>query len=117
MKVLLILMSALYSQAMEAPQNSAYLGMYAYLGQRHGAQIPQQQEQYPQLNLNEPSAPDFSDDEDPGDESQPQLMQALAPAAPQPETSSHEELLKETWRLREENQTLGERVKDMELLV
>ena len=116
MKVLLILMSALYGQETEAPQHSSYLGMYAYFGQRYGAQIPQHQGKYPQLILEEPTAPYFSEDEAPGDETQPQLMQTLVPA-PQPDVSSHEELLKETWRLREENKTLGERVADMELLV
>lgn len=116
MKVLLILMSALYSQEMEAPQNPTYLSAYAYLNQKYAAPAPQQQEQYPQLNLDEPSAPYFSDDEAPGDETQPKLIQAVIPA-PQSKTSNHEELLKETWCLREENKTLAERVTNMEFLL
>ncbi len=114
MKVLLILMSALYSQEMEASHSPQASSMYYYLAQTYGTKLAPQDTQYPQLNLDEPSAPYFSDDEAPGDESQ--FMQAVAPA-PKPETSSHEELLKETWRLREENKTLGERVESMQLLV
>ena len=121
MQILLILTSIICGQELSADSTSAP-SMYQILAQLHAQKMSQQPEhQYPQLTFDkekqEPSAPYFSDDEDgPGMTSYPQQLQALTPA--QPDGSGNpEDLLTATWRLKQENKTLSERIASMELLL
>ncbi len=110
MHILLILLSFTWGYETTLPSQQ---NMYPLLAQMY-AQKPQQH--YPVLNLaDEPSAPYYSDD----DETLPlqqEQVQALVPAQP-PKPTSTEDLLTETWRLKQENKMLSERIASMELLL
>ncbi|MBX3487036.1 MAG: hypothetical protein KF798_03935 [Candidatus Paracaedibacteraceae bacterium] len=97
-----------YETTLPSQQNT-----YPLLAQMYAQKSSQQ---YPVLNLaEEPSAPYYSDD----DETlppQPVQMQALVPEQP-PKPTNTEELLTETWRLKQENKMLSERIASMEFLL
>ncbi|MBX3457427.1 MAG: hypothetical protein KF820_03585 [Candidatus Paracaedibacteraceae bacterium] len=120
MQILLILISIVCGQEL-SPTSPTPPSMYQLLAQFHTQQKSPLSEQYPVLTfddgLQEPSAPYFSDDEDsPGRTSYPQQIQALTPVQPE-SPSTPEDLLTATWRLKQENKTLSERVASMEFLL